>query len=820
MPCDPSLPSRSLTDMSLPYRFDDARRAVVFSTPTMPSPWINYLSNGNLHAFVSQAGGGLAWWRSPLKSRISRYRLNQLPTDSPGFYIYIRQADGTVWSPSWRPVETPLDSFAAEHRPGITTFRATKGAISAELDLFIAPGEDALIWDLRLSNAGGSAVTLDVFAYVELCLLDWGQDTAWAYYVKHNLQVTHHAPSDALIYLYRHFHFNPTLERCPLVWFAGTDPLVSWTGDRDCFVGPYRYEKDPVAVERGRCGNEDNLCGEPCAVQHIRPTVPAGGSTRHGFFLGGSPQAVVGWPRALNDAEAAIARLRTPGAVERLKGALGAWWDEHLGTFQADLPDPDIARMVNVWNPVQSVHTGRYSRSISSQASGIRSGYGFRDTCQDMLAIAYRKPEWARDIFLQQLTQQYRDGRCVHGWSPEDKTHPGTHVHCDDHLWLPMVAHAIISETGEAGLLDTPVSWLAEDGMSGAGSASVWEHLLAGVRFSESHLGTHGLPLTLKGDWNDSIGKFSKKGRGESMMAAQQHVYTLRQLIALATLRGDGAAASEFQHALDRQSAAILACGWDGAWWVRGFDDDGNAIGSSRCRDGQIWLNSQTWMILAGLGDEARNRTALASVQSRLSTGVGLKKLDPSFRSFPLDLDPYSGYSPGCGENGAIFCHANTWAIIAAAKLGERDLAWRWYRELVPHLAIQHVGLERYQAEAYAYVSNIIGPENPKFGWANVTQVTGTAAWMDLTVTQHLLGIRPEPQGLRIDPCLPADWKEITVTRRFRGCDVCIRLLNPNGHGGGVHAMSVQGRSIAGNLITPELLRGANRLEIVCTLEG
>jgi len=323
----------------------------------------------------------------------------------------------------------------------------------------------------------------------------------------------------------------------------------------------------------------------------------------------------------------------------------------------------------------------------------------------------------------------------------------------------------------------------------------------------------------MKGDWNDSIGKFSKLGRGESMMAAQQHVHALRLLVALAQLRGDPAAQAGFEAAIARQSAAILACGWDGGWWIRGFDDEGRAFGSHACRDGQIWLNSQTWMILAGLGDEARNRTALAAVEQRLGTPVGLKKLDPSFRSFPEELDPYSGYSPGCGENGAIFCHANTWAIIAAAKLGERALAWRWYRQLVPHLAIAQVGLDRYQAEAYAYVSNIIGPENPKFGWANVTQVTGTAAWMDLAVTQHLLGLRPEPRGLRIAPCLPGDWPEVRLTRRFRGCLVRLTIRDPRGLGRGVHRLVVDGQVIPGDLLEAGLLSGRTEVAVSCELD-
>lgn len=798
----------------LPYRFVDADQSVVVTDPKLPQPWINYLSNGTLHAFVSQAGGGCAWWKTPLKNRMTRYRQYNLPIDSPGFYVYLRTQDGTVWSPTWRPVETPLDSWQAEHRPGLTRFTARKGEVEAVLDLFIAPDTNTLVWDLTLQNFGANEIALDVFGYVEFGLLDWKQDTDWACYVKHNLQVSFDPQANAITYLYRHFHFNPHLEDCPLVYFGTSEPVHSYDCDRDAFVGNYRDEKNPAAVELNQCSDSSSLCGDPCAALQVKVSLPPKNKKRLQFFLGGEKEAIVSWPLALDAVRVTMSQLRLDGEVDRLKSSLQAWWQEHLSILQVELPDEDVARQINIWSPVQSVHTGRYSRSFSQHAAGVRT-LGFRDTCQDMLAIAYRRPDWAKDTFRYLVSQQYEDGHCPHQCNPIEKTPAESRIHIDNPLWVPMVAYAIISETGDVSLLDEKLPWLAEDSITPIGSAPIWEHLVRVTDFMEANLGAHGIPLTHKGDWNDSIGKFSKKGKGESLFAAQQYVYVLKLLSELAFFKKDEAAAARFNQLKIKQQAAITACAWDGAWWRRGFDDDGNPIGSTSNEFGKIWLNTQSWSVLSSTGSDAQQLQAMNSVAEILDTNYcGIKKLHPSFLSFPEVLDPYSGYSPGCGENGAIFCHANTWAIMAEALLGRADKAWHYYRQLVPHLALQKVGLQRYKAEPYAYVSNIIGPENPKYGWANVTQVTGTATWMDIAATQYLLGIRAEPTGLRIAPCLPPDWKGYRAQRIFRGCTLDIEVQQHSGNNERVTETKCENKILENNLIPCELIRGKKHLSV------
>ena len=806
--------------MTKSYRFDDARQAVTMLRHDLPSPWINYLSNGSLHAFVSQAGGGLCWWRSPLSFRLTRYRMYNLPLDSPGFYVYLRQPDGTCWSPTFRPCETALDAWTATHRPGHTRFSARKDRLAAELEFFVAPDYDVLVWDLVLTNERDVPVTLDVFGYVELSLLAWHEEVDWGCYVRHNLHTWFDEGLAAELYLYHH-NGHPRVADIPLVCFAGTRPVVSYAGDRDDFVGSYRTERNPVAIDRNDCGNSRLECGEPCAALQHAVSIAPGACERLCFFLGTAPGALAGLDAARGRMADTLAALRRPGAVDAQREKLDAWWSEHLGRCSCRIPEADAQRQINVWTPVQCVHTARYSRAISTSASGIR-GVGFRDTCQDMLAIAGRQPEWADAALCGLLAHQFRDGHAVHTFFPEEGQRPWTSVHCDDHLWLPLLAHAIAAETGDLALFDRRVSYLAGDAVGQDGDGTVWEHLMATAAFTESHLGQHGIPLILRSDWNDIIGKFGRKQRGESLFAAQQYVFALRLLCELAGALGRAEDLAFLDASLERQMKAIDACAWDGRWWRRGFDDDGHPFGTHDAPFGKIWLNTQSWAVLSGCGTPAQQSMAMDAVQEMLDTEMGLVKLTPSFPTYPQDPDPFSGYSPGCGENGAIFCHANTWAIMAEALLGNAGRAWKYYRQLIPHVACRQAGEQRYQGEPYAYASNIVGPENHRFGWANNTQVTGTAAWMDVAANQYLLGIRPELAGLRIDPCIPREWPGFSVCRRYRGCRLHIDVVNA-GVEKGVTAVAVDGVPLPAEAlptIPQSLLAGRSESRIEVTMAG
>lgn len=767
------------TSAAAVYRFNDEQRSLSIREPSLPSPWINYLSNGTLHAFVSQAGGGSLWWRTPINFRITRYRGWTSPTDTPGFYVYVREADGTVWTPTSKPCDTALDDWEAVHSPGSTLFRARRGTIEASQRMFIAEGSDALVWDLEVTNRGRTPVALDLFGYAELGLLEYPLESSWGYYVRHQFKTWFDAATQSQLYLFHH-ESHPRLADVPLVYFAASRPVASYSGDRQGFLGFGRSERQPQGVANAHCGNGTLWGGDPCAALQVPLTVAPGASERLAFYLGVIPGALGDFSGAKEKLARELARLRDPAFVPAARERLAHWWDAHFAGFDCSLPDPDCERQIRTWTPVNCVHTGRFSRSFSQYASGLR-GFGFRDTAQDMLAIVGRRPDWARDEFLRLLAHQFSDGHAVHTYFPEDRQPPARTVHSDDHLWLPLLAYALVAESGDTGLLASRVPYLAPDGISRGPEATAWEHLMAALDFTEAHLGSHGIPLILQSDWNDCIGGFARKGRGESTMVAQQYVHCLRLMEELASALGDEATQKKLRERSARQTEAINACCWDGEWWIRGFDDDGKPLGSTASPHGQIWLNAQTWAVLAECGDARRQTSAMDAVERILDTPHGIKKLHPSFPTFPENPDAFSGYSLGCGENGAIFCHANAWAVIAEALLGRADRAWKYFRQLVPHLALANAGLERYQCEPYAYASSIIGPENPRFGLATLTHVTGTAAWMDVAATQYLLGLRPTLRGLKLAPCLPSDWPGFSAQRLYRGCRLEITVTRRRG---------------------------------------
>lgn len=491
-----------------------------------------------------------------------------------------------------------------------------------------------------------------------------------------------------------------------------------------------------------------------------------------------------------------------------------AWWEEHLGTYQCEIPDGSAMRQINTWNPMQSVVTARFSRSISSSASGIR-GIGFRDTAQDMLAQAYRKPEWATEMLNYLATQQFEDGHTVHTAWPEDNKPPQDITRSDDHIWPIYLAYAIAAETGDLSFLDTELPFLGKDMKTPVHPATLWEHLLRGVEFTENHMGAHGLPLILFSDWNDHLGPFGRKGKGETIFVSEQHIYALRQLSELADLRGEHDLVEHFGRLIQRQEEALAKYCWDGEWYLRGIDDDGNPVGSHTCDYAKIWVNAQSWMIIAGSGEREKNIQAMDAVKSHLDTGMGLQINAPGYPTEPGSTDhKANGLPAGYSENGGIFCQANCWAIMAEALLGRGDRAWAYYKQLIPHEVIKRIGLDAYRGEAYAYSSTMLGPVNEQFGQACVSQVTGTAAWMDVIATQYILGIRPTMRGLVINPSIPSDWPEYTVERVYRGCKLSIHVTNPHRVQHGIESVSVDGKAISGNILTPDILKGKDSADV------
>lgn len=797
------------------YTFNDSQRSITVHRPDLPSPWINYLSNGRLHAFVSQAGGGFLWWKQPADCRLTRYRGHELGPDAPGFYVYIRNKDGQVWSPTFQPVETPLDSWSATHSPGTTEFVAQKDGLTARLRFFIPPDFNVLVWELELANSTDASLDLDIFAYAELSQYSWMGELLGGQYNRHTLKTWFDKDSDALVYLFHHHkHKSADPEDHPLVYMAASLPVRSFSGDRDAFTGNYRDERNPQAIVSGTCGNEEILSGEPCACLHVSSRIEARSSRALTFFLGVETGALTRFPSAMANLRRTIAELKQEGLLAAQYAKMGQWWEKRFGAFSCSIPEPASQRQINIWSPVNLVHVGRYERSINTTTSGWR-GRALRDSGQDMTAVAQRDPEFAESILHEIFRCFQEEGG--HGRSEtdvRDRKKPDVGVRTDQHLWIPALAYNLVAETGNPQLLMRQVPFLASDRKSEGPLATVWEHLMAGIRFTESNLGQHGLPLTLRADWNDIIGRFSKQGRGESVFNAQLYVWALNHMIELATCISRPDEAARLTGLRDKQVRAILEHAWNGKWWYRCFDDDGRPVGDENSEFGKIWINSQSWAVISGVGSAEQHLGGMDAVGRHLATGIGLVKLWPGFKTWPDVTEPFSGYNPGNGENGAIFCHANTWAIMAECLLGRAERAWKYFNQLVPHNALQKVGLDRYKGEPYAWASNIVGPENPKHGWANVMHMTGAAAWMEIAATQYLLGVRARLNGLEINPCVPG-WETFSMSRRYRECQVSIRVENPDKISKGVRYLDMEGTRSEGHVIPASAMAGRDRLSVV-----
>lgn len=735
------------------YQFHNDRREITFDRYNTPTPWMNYLSNGTFHAMISQAGGGVAFYRSPQIWRINHYRFFHLPTDRSGFYTYLREDDGSYWCPTAEPAPRKPDLWRATHGMGYTRYEAQHKGLAATATYFVGKHENCMIWNLRLRADSDRHITL--FPFVELGMMEFMRELQWQCYNKHQLAAYNRG--DVLIYKYG-VESQPKPDETPLVYFATDAAISGFDCDRDEFVGSYRSEENPRCIEGGACTGSTMYGGDPCFALQIDLDLRAGEERTVNIFLG----------TAMTEEEVlrSVAHCREADFVERSFADLRAEWDEYFSHFSCELPDKDAETMINIWNPYQADRNFRFSRNISYYATGTFRGVGVRDTAQDILAMIPFSTERAEDKLNLLFSQQYQDGHCNHYCFPIEGWEPVTRIHSDNHLWLVMTTYRIIMEEGKTDYLRTRVPFY--DG----GDATVWEHIKKSIDFTMQNLGENGFPLMLCSDWNDMLYKVCRKGKGESIWTSMQLGTVLPMIAELARLMGEDD--SRYLAIYEAQKKLVNTIAWDGKWYRRCITDEGRFIGSEAEPQAKIWLNTQSWAVISGMGD--RGRTAMDSVAELLDTDLGIKKIHPAMKDYPSAEDPLTYYNTGCGENGSVFCHANTWAIIAECMLRRPERAYKYYHQLLPMVAQKKAGEWRYKAEPYVYASNIFGPESDKFGLANVSWLTGTSAWMYVAATQYILGVRATYEGLEIDPCLPADWKEIRVTRVFRGCTYHITI--------------------------------------------
>ncbi len=773
--------------------FDDGAREYVITRPDTPGSWSNYLGSRLYGGIVTQGAGGYSFYQSARAGRVLRYRFTGMPQDEPGRFIYLRDDDdGDYWSASWQPVGKPLgdDDYeylaSVRHGLGYSVFDASYSGIHSEVTYFIPVGQAFEYWSAKITNTSDVPRTISTFSYAEFAN-DWDrrQDLENLQYSQHVVTANYR---DQMIH-----RSNRTRARSEDAWFglAGAE-VTSFDTDREVFVGPYSTLKDPAAVVRGECSGSQAVGGNACASLHSRLELEPGETRRIVFMLGvGSADnawldATVGEP--LRPGREILAEYGIPERVDAELELVREQWRVTLSPQQVATPDYEMNSMINVWHAYQTHMTFAWSRGVSLVEAGDRDGLSYRDTLQDLLAVMHSIPEAVRERLDLLLSGQTNEGGALRRVMP--LTHnPGQEnapsiddYRSDDHLWLPLAVAGLVYETGDVAYLDTVLPYA--DG----GSATVMDHLKQAIQFSLDHRGHNGLVQGLESDWNDCL-QFGTAG--ESMLATFLMANGARVIAELAeqTGRDDDAA---WARGVLKELEPVVESAWDGKWYIRGISATGSTLGSHTLDEGKIYLEPNVWAAISGVVPIERAIGAMDAVHKHLATEHGVALCAPAHtKEVPGVGLSLLVYPPGHQENGGISSVASAWTLVAEGILGRGDSAYGFYRATLP--ARYNDYAEQRRVEPYVYSQFTHGPESPRFGQAHTPWLTGAASWSYVGVTQYILGVRPELEGLRIDPCLPEGWGGFQVKRTFRGLDVTINVVNEAGVATGVLALKING---------------------------
>jgi cellobiose phosphorylase len=813
--------------MPNPYgHFDDPAREYVITRPDTPLPWLNYLGSDEFFGLCTNTAGGYTFWMDAKLRRLTRYRYNNVPMDLGGRYLYVKDGDD-VWNPGWKPVKAALDRYECRHGLGYTRIVGERGGVEVEVLFFIPPGENVEVWKTTVRNKSGQRKDIKLFSFIEFCLFEALNDMT-------NYQRTY-SIGEVEVEGSAIFHKTEFRERrSHYTLFGCTRPIDGFDTSRDVFVGVHNGLHEPAVPFAGASKNSLAHGWNPIGSHQIDLSLQPGASEAFAFLLayveqGDQPKFDAPFVMNKRVGNALLRRYSEPGAVDAAFRRVKDHWETLLSRFQATCPDPHATRMLNTWNQYQCMATFNLSRSASLFETGIGRGMGYRDSNQDLLGFVHLIPERARQRILDLAATQLADGTCFHQYQPLTKkgnAEIGGGFN-DDPLWLILSTVSYIKETGDRSILDEPVGYADLPGST----ETLLHHLETSLAYTRRNRGPHGLPLIGHADWNDCLNlncfstepneSFQTAGdtagsKAESVMIAGLFLYATREMVDLYQWLGSPADAAQQQAYFDEMLSTVESQAWDGDWYLRAFDANSDPVGSHTCSEGQIFIESQGWCVLGGAGkDNGRARQAMESVHKRLYTPNGVILQQPAYSEYHLELGEVTSYPPGYKENAGIFCHNNTWIHLAWCLLGDGDRALEYYLSICPSAKEEQI--DTYRCEPYAYAQMIAGPDGATPGEAKNSWLTGTAAWTFLSVSQGLLGVQPDYDGLRVDPCIPKSWPEIAISRRFRDVEYRIRVQNPNGLCRGVRRMTVNGLEIAGNVVP--LRSGPDRVDVDIVLE-
>lgn len=804
--------------------FDDAAREYVITNPQTPWPWINYLGNEDFFSLVSNTAGGYTFYKDAKFRRLTRYRYNNVPIDNGGKYFYINDG-GDVWSPGWKPVKAELDNYSCRHGLSYTKISGERNGVKAEALYFIPLGTWAEVQKVSLTNTSGATKKIKLFSFVEWCL--WNAEDDMANFQR-NFSTGEVEIQDSVIYHKTEFKER----RNHYAFYSVNAPIQGFDTDRETFIGLYNGFDRPNAVFEGKPRNSEAHGWSPIASHYLEVELQPGETKELVFVLGyievdkdnkWESKGVIN----KEPAKTLIGRFDTVEKVNAELERLKNYWSNLLETYQVNSGDERLDRMVNIWNQYQCMVTFNMSRSASFFESGIGRGMGFRDSNQDLIGFVHQVPERARERIIDIASTQFEDGSAYHQYQPLTKR--GNNAiggnFNDDPLWLILSTTDYIKETGDFSILDASVPYDNDESKA----TSHFEHLKRSFYFTVNNLGPHGLPLIGRADWNDclNLNCFSsepnesfqttnnKMGRtAESLMIAGLFVLYGKEFIKLCKQVGKDAEAAEAQKHVDAMITAVKEHGWDGEWYLRAYDYYGKKIGSNENEEGKIFIESQGFCGMAGIGlEDGLVNKSLESVKKWLDTPYGIVLQQPAFTKYYIEYGEISTYPAGYKENAGIFCHNNPWIMIAETLVGNGDRAFEYYRKIAPAYLEEISDLHK--VEPYVYAQMIAGKDAYKPGEAKNSWLTGTAAWNFAAITQYILGVKPDYNGLSVNPCIPKDWKGYKVSRKYRGATYHINVSNPNGVSKGIKSITIDGKVVDSNVL-PILPEGSEaQVEVV-----
>ena len=815
--------------------FDDAHREYVITDPKTPWPWINYLGNEDFFSLISNTAGGYSFYMDAKFRRITRYRYNNVPMDNDGRYFYIKDGD-TVWNPGWKPCRTPLDFYETRHGMSYTRITGRKNDVEASVLFFVPLHTWGEVQKMTLKNLGNEVKKLKVWSFQEWCL--WNGATDMENFQR-NFSTGEVEIEGSVIY-----HKTEYRERRNHYSFYSVNtPIQGYDTDRETFVGLYSEKSMPDVVAEGTPRNSWAHGWSPIASHYIEVELQPGEEKDLIFLLGyveekqeqkwiapdGSFSDKDGLDMVINKTQAKnmIAAFDTTEKVDKAFAQLQAYWDNLLGIYVAKTGNDKLDRMVNIWNQYQCMVTFNMSRSASFFESGIGRGMGFRDSNQDLVGFVHQIPQRARQRIIDIASTQFPDGGCYHQYQPLSKrgnNDIGGGFN-DDPCWLIFGTTAYIKETGDFSILDEMVPFDNQPGSE----VTLFEHLKISMDHVIKNLGPHALPLIGRADWNDCLNlncfswdpnesfqtteNNSEGSKAESLMIAGLFVVTAKDYVELCQQIGKNDEATRMQKAIDAMITAVKKHGWDGEWFLRAYDFKGNKIGSNENEEGKIFIESQGWCTMAGIGlEEGLCDKALDSVKERMECEHGIVLNNPAYTHYHVEMGEISSYPEGYKENAGIFCHNNPWVIIGETVAGRGNDAWKHYTKILPSY-VEEKYQTLHKVEPYVNCQMVAGKDAARPGEGKNSWLTGTAAWMWYTVSEFILGVKPTYNGLLIDPCLPETAKEYSVTRRFRGAEFNIHVTNPNGSQKGIKSLVVDGKPVDGNIVP--FSEGKHNVEVV-----